>query len=130
MKHSPLFGPRNLFLLFFLLSSCTSLPTHAQQLDKPLQNIDEDISAFAFGPDGRIYYGVRRSFKTKKYELEHDDIWVQEANGKKKRLLQGEKFNRGDVPFSYSVDAFAVSPSGHNIAVQLFTTTVTDDSGK
>jgi hypothetical protein len=130
MKYSPLFGSRNLFLFFFLISSCASLPTRAQQVDKPLQNIDEDISAFAFGPDGRIYYGVRRPFKTKKYDLEHDDIWVQEANGKKKRLLQGEKFNRGDAPFSYSVDAFAISPSGRNIAVQLFTTTVTDDSGK
>lgn len=101
----------------------------AQNLDKPLQNIDDEVTAFKFASDGRVIYSARRTLKTKKYDLQHDDIWLMEANGKRKRLLQGEKFNVGDRPFSYAGDAFAWSPNGRFILAQLFTTTVVDDSG-
>ncbi|HKV25703.1 MAG TPA: hypothetical protein VJN93_14005 [Candidatus Acidoferrum sp.] len=109
---------------FFLSCAC------AQNLDKPLQNIDDEVTAFKFAPDGRVVYSARRTVKTKQYDLQHDDIWLMEANGKRKRLLQGEKFNLGDRPFSYAGDAFAWSPNGRFILAQLFTTTVVDDSGK
>jgi hypothetical protein len=109
---------------FFLFSS------RAQNLDKPLTNIDEDITAFAFDSTGRIVYATHRGFKTKLYDLEHDDIWLQESNGKKRRLLEGQKFNRGNQPFSYIVDSFRWSPNGHLILAQLLTTTVVDESGK
>lgn len=110
---------------------CTVAPAKAQtlDLDKPLVNIDEDISAFAFAPDGRIVYSVRRHFHTKQYDLEHDDIWLQENGGKRRRLLQGEKFTRGNTPFSYTIDSFRWSPNGRVILAQLFTTTVTDERG-
>jgi dipeptidyl aminopeptidase/acylaminoacyl peptidase len=101
----------------------------AQQLDKPLQTIDEEITAFAFAPDGRIVYAVNRGFKTKKYDLEHDDIWIAEANGKKKRIFQGEKFTRGEQPFTYAVDSFKWSPNGRLLLAQLFTTAL-DETGK
>jgi len=110
---------------FFFVS-----PLVAQNLDKPLINIDDDINAFSFAPDGRIVYSVHRNFKTKQYDLEHDDIWLQETNGKRRRLLEGQKFSRGTQPFSYIVDSFRWSPNGHMILAQLFTTTVVDDSGK
>ncbi len=109
---------------FFLFSS------PAQNLDKPLTNIDDDITAFAFDSTSRIVYATHRGFKTKLYDLEHDDIWLQESNGKKRRLLEGQKFNRGNQPFSYIVDSFRWSPNGHLILAQLLTTTVVDDSGK
>jgi len=68
--------------LIYAVVSCCSLPaTRAQDLDKPLQSIDEEITAFAYAPDGRIVYSVNRKFKTKFYDLEHDDIWLQEASG-------------------------------------------------
>ena len=111
---------------FFFFASASL----AQNLDKPLQSIDEEITAFAYAPDGRIVYSVYRKLKTKVYDLEHDDIWLQEANGKRRRLLEGQKFNRGNQPFSYIVDSLRWSPNGHAILVQLFTTTVVDDSGK
>jgi dipeptidyl aminopeptidase/acylaminoacyl peptidase len=120
---------RSLFLLL-LLFSCLSLPARAQELDKPLQTIDEEITAFSFAPDGRIVYSVRRPFKTKLYDLQHDDIWIQEVGSKKRRLLQGDKFSRGNQPFSYTVDSFRWSPSGHILLAELFTTTVIDDTGK
>jgi dipeptidyl aminopeptidase/acylaminoacyl peptidase len=101
----------------------------AQELEKPLNSIDEDITAFAFAPDGRIVYAVNKPFKTKQYDLEHDDVWIQDAGGKKRRIFIGEKFQRGAAPFTYSVNSFRWSPNGHLILAELSTTTV-DESGK
>jgi hypothetical protein len=114
-------------LSFFMFSCCAVPHGRAQDLDKPLQNIDDEITAFSFAPDGRIVYSVRRNIKTKKYDLQHDDIWLQETNGKRRRLLQGDKFTRGDALFSYAVDAFHWSPNGRMILAQLFTTSVVEE---
>jgi hypothetical protein len=121
-------GVKTFLSVLFLI--CFGFSVGAQELDKPLQNIDEEITAFSFAPDGRIVYSVRRAFKTKLYDLQHDDIWIQDAGGKRRRLLQGDKFNRGTQPFSYAVDSFRWSPNGHIILAQFFTTTVIDDTGK
>jgi hypothetical protein len=110
---------------------CCSLPSaKAQNLDKPLQTIDEEITAFAYAPDGRIVYSVYRKLKTKAYDLEHDDIWLQEASGKRRRLLEGQKYTHGNQPFSYLVNSFRWSPNGRMILAELLTTTVVDDSGR
>jgi hypothetical protein len=122
---------RQFCALFCLVCGCCTIPpTRAQDLDKPLQTIDEEITAFAFAPSGGIVYAVRRPYKTKLFDLEHDDLWMQDAGGKRRRLLQGDKFTRGDRPFTYSVDHFRFSPNGRIILAQFFTTTVLDDSGK
>jgi len=122
---------RQLCSLICLVTGCCSLPSaRAQNLDKPLQSIDDDITAFAFAPDGRIVYSVHRSFKTKLYDLEHDDIWLQDAGGKRRRLLEGQKFTRGNQPFSYIGNSFRFSANGRIILAELLTTTVVDDSGK
>ncbi|HXN95880.1 MAG TPA: hypothetical protein VN879_15345 [Candidatus Acidoferrales bacterium] len=103
----------------------------SQNLDKPLQSIDEEVTAFAYAPDSRIVYSVYRKVKTKVYDaLEHDDIWLQDANGKRRRLLEGQKYTRGAQSFSYLIDSFRWSPNGHFILAQLLTTTVLDDAGK
>jgi WD40-like Beta Propeller Repeat len=132
MTRSGLFhGSRALPLwcsLICMLAGICSLPAAtAQDLDKPLQNIDEEITAFGFAPDGRIAYSVRRNIKTKKYDLQHDDIWLQETSGKRRRLLQGDKFNRGEELFSYAVDSFHWSPNGRLFLSQLFTTSVVEE---
>lgn len=113
-------------ILFFLPQRTVSTP---QQLDKPLLNIDEDITAFAFAPDGRIAFSVNRGFKTKKFDLEHDDIWISDSSGKRKRLLEGNKFIRGDQPFTYAVERFAWSPNGKFLLAQLFTSSL-DETGR
>jgi dipeptidyl aminopeptidase/acylaminoacyl peptidase len=101
----------------------------AQDLDKPVQNIDEDITAFGYAPDGRIAYAVNRPFKTKQYDLEHDDIWIQDVGGKRRRIFVGEKFQRGAAPFTYNVNGFRWSPNGRLLLAELFTATV-DETGK
>jgi hypothetical protein len=110
--------------LFFLPS-----PAQAQNLDKPLTNIDEEVTAFAYAPNGNIVFSVRRMFKAKKYDLQRDDIWLLESGGKRKRLLEGQKFTRDEKLFTYQVESFTWSPNGHIIAVQLFTTTMDPDAG-
>lgn len=107
-----------LFLLF------TPLPAaRAQNLDKPLVNVDDDVTAFAYAPDGRIAFSVRRIYKAKKYDLQRDDIFLLDTNGKRRRLFTGEKFTLGDKPFTYLVESFTWSPNGHILAVQLYTIT-------
>src|ERR1700720_4279794 len=122
-------GRTLLFVLVVLAWSGCAAPLHAQELDKPVLNIDEDITAFGYAPDGRIAYAVNRPFKTKQYDLEHDDIWIQDANGKRRRTFVGEKFQRGAAPFTYSVNSFRWSPNGHLLLAELFTATV-DETGK
>src|SRR5712664_1302906 len=117
-------------LVCAVVGCCSVPPAKAQNLDKPLQTIDEEITAFAYAPDGRIAYSVYRHFKTKEYDLEHDDIWLQDAGGKRRRLLEGPKFTRGNRPFSYIVNSFRWSPNGRMILAEFLTTTVVDDSGK
>lgn len=116
------------FVAVLLLIVASSLlcarVTRAQNLDKPVMNVDEEVTAFSYAPDGRIVFSVRRMFKTKKYDLQRDDIWLLETNGKRKRLLDGFKFTHGDKPFTYQVESFTWSPNGHIVAIQLFTTTV------
>ena len=109
--------------IFAGLVPCT-VPAQAQNLDKPVMAVDDEVTAFAYSPDGRIVFSVRRMFKTKKYDLQRDDIFIAESNGKRRRILEGMKFTHGDKPFTYQVESFTWSPNGHIIAVQLFTTTV------
>lgn len=107
-----------------------SRPSKAQNLDKPLREIDEEVTAFSYASDGRIAFSVRRMYKAKKYELQRDDIYMMEPGGKRRRLFTGEKFTPGDKPFTYQVESFTWSPNNRILAVQLFTTSVDVDSGR
>lgn len=107
---------------------CSIPPARGQNLDKPLSSIDEEVTGFSFGPGGRLAYSVYRKLKTKQYDLEHDDLWIQEPGGKRRRILEGQKYTRGNTQFSYLVDSFRWSPNGRYLLVQLMVTTV-DDSG-
>ena len=125
--------------LRFLLALAASLlvvsslplgrPVQAQNLDKTVMTVDEEVTAFAYAPDGRIVFSVRRMFKAKKFFLQRDDIWIVDQGGKKKRIFEGQKFLPEDKPFTYQVESFTWSPNGRIIAVQLFTTTVDVEDG-
>jgi WD40-like Beta Propeller Repeat len=121
----------HLFRLFLFFSIAASVPVslHAQTPEKPLQNIDEDITAFAFAADGRIVYSVNRGFKTKQYDLEHDDVWIQEPGGKRRRIFVGDKFLQGNTPFTYNVNSFRWSPNERRVLAELRVATI-DETGK
>src|SRR5215831_856571 len=123
---------RPVFLALCVLSTlCASLffsrPARAQNFDKAVVTIDEEVTAFAYAPDGRIVFSVLRMFKVKKYDLQRDDIWIMEPGGKRKRIFEGQKFTRDEKLFTYQVESFTWSPNSRVIAVQLFTSTMDVD---
>lgn len=132
----PCFRSRFRWLRYFcslacLVLGCCSLPrARAQDISKPTDTIDDDVTAFAYAPDGRIVYSVRHLFHTKKYDLQRDDIWIREAGGRRRRIFQGEKFTEGDKPFSYIIDGFHWSPNGRLVLVAMNTASMSEDSGR
>jgi Tol biopolymer transport system component len=114
-------------LLFVLaLTLCFPLPSHAQ--GKSLVKIDEDVQAFAIAPDNRIVYSVQHMRRVKKARLERDDLWISSADGKQKKIADGEKLF-ADPLLSYQVQSFAWSPDGRRIAVMMQTAEMTQPKG-
>jgi len=108
---------------FFLFSA------DCRAQENPAFRIDEDISRFAFSGGGRIAYATRHIFSVKKIRLQRDDIWIAEADGKRRRILLGEKFVRGNGPFSYTVRGLRWSTDGAKLAVEMETSEMFNDAG-
>ena len=97
--------------------------------DNPVFKIDDNITRFAYSGNGRIAYATRHVFSVKKIQLQRDDIWISEADGKKRRILLGEKFVRGTGPFSYTVRGLRWSPDSSKLAIDLGTSEMINDDG-
>jgi len=115
-------------IALFVISSL-ACNVRAQNMDRAVMTVDDEVTAFAYAPDGRIVYSVRKMYKAKKYDLERDDIYVLDTGGKHKKLFSGEKFTPGDKPFTYLIEGFTWSPNGKIVAVQMYTTTVDIEDG-
>lgn len=111
-------------LVLLLFFAC-----HVKAQDSPILKIDETVTRFAFSADSRIAYAVRHLFSEKKIQLQRDDIWIAERDGRKRRILQGDKLVRGTMPFSYTVRGFAWSPDGSKLAVDLATSVMINEQG-
>src|SRR3977135_74017 len=120
--------PFGLFAIPFLLVSFFFFVDCRAQ-ENPAFKIDEDIARFAFSGSGRIAFATRHLFSVKKIQLQRDDIWIAETDGKKRRILLGEKFVRGTGPFSYIVRGLRWSPDGSKIAAELGTSEMINDGG-
>jgi dipeptidyl aminopeptidase/acylaminoacyl peptidase len=101
---------------------------HAQ--DKPIATIDLDCRAFAIASDGRIACAAYRLGRSKKYNIERDDIWMVQPNGKRKKIVDGEKLVQSPTPFSYKITRLSFSPDGHILLVEMMTLQVIDAAGK
>jgi dipeptidyl aminopeptidase/acylaminoacyl peptidase len=112
--------------LFVVLFFCYPI---SKAQDNPVLKIDDDITRFAYSTGGRIAYAARHVFSAKKIDLQRDDIWICEPDGKKRRILLGEKFVRGTGPFSYTVRGLRWSPDGHKLAAELATSEMINDDG-
>jgi dipeptidyl aminopeptidase/acylaminoacyl peptidase len=122
---------RSLFLapaaVCFLWLALASVSARAQAT--PLSTVDDDCTAMSFAPDGRLVYAVRHMIRNRLYDLQRDDIWLLGKDGKRRRLINGEKLLPVTVSLSYSVNGFRWSPGGHLIAVELNTIAVLDRDG-
>ncbi len=118
-------------ILFLLL--CLSAPARAQET--PTLTVDETCTAFAYAPDGRIAYAVRHILTTRRLEIQRDDIWLIGQDGKRRRIVSGEKLIQGPrglrdpAPFSYAVQSLRWSPDGTRLTVEMLTSQMINQRG-
>lgn len=96
---------------------------------QPLEAVNETVVAFAWAPDGRLAYAVERVIRVRRIEMQRDDIWLLTPDGKRRRIVNGEKLVQGATPFSYAVRSLRWSADGRRIAAGLLTSQFTDDRG-
>jgi Tol biopolymer transport system component len=113
----------------FLLAMAFLLAATSRAQDNPTFRIEEDITRFAYSAGGRIAFATRHVYSVKKIALQRDDIWIAEPDGKKRRILFGEKFVRGSGPFSYTVRGLRWSPDGSKLTVDLATSEMINADG-
>ncbi|HJY85298.1 MAG TPA: hypothetical protein VKE24_00540 [Candidatus Acidoferrales bacterium] len=124
--------PRPRWLPYLLTFLCFSLPALAQ--DSPTLTVDEQCAAPAYAPDGRLAYAVRRILTSRRLEIQRDDLWLVAADGKRRRIVNGEKLVQGPrgaglVPFSYSIQSLRWSPDGARLTVEMLTSEMVDQRG-
>jgi dipeptidyl aminopeptidase/acylaminoacyl peptidase len=119
------------FLLHLLLAMVPWSPAaHAQEMNKPVMTVDDEVTAFAYALDGRIAYSVRHLYKAKRYDMERDDIFMLEPGGKRRKIFSGEKFSTGDKPITYLIEGFTWSPNSKILAVQMNTIAIDIQDGR
>lgn len=118
-----------LVALPFLLTVILLFFANCNAQENPVFKIDDNITRFAYSGSGRIAYATRHVFSAKKIQLQRDDIWIAETDGKKRRILLGEKFVRGTGPFSYTVRGLRWSLDSSKLAVELGTSEMINDDG-
>jgi dipeptidyl aminopeptidase/acylaminoacyl peptidase len=120
---------RHLILKMLLAACVVSIVTNAalaraQQPPTPRVTIDDDCTALAYAPDGRLAYATRHVFNLQKFQVQRDDIWILEKDGRRRKILNGEKMVRGAEAFSYTITRLRWSPDATRVAAELVTTQV------
>ena len=96
----------------------------ALQAPTPRISIDDDCTAISYASDGRLAYATRHIFNLQKFQVQRDDIWILEKDGRRRKILNGEKMTRGVEAFSYTITRLRWAPDGTRIAAELVTTQV------
>jgi dipeptidyl aminopeptidase/acylaminoacyl peptidase len=83
--------------------------------------VDDDCTTLAYAPDGRLAYSTRHIFNLQKYQLERDDVWILEKDGRRRKIINGEKMGHGAGAFSYTITRLRWSPDSSKLSAQLAT---------
>jgi len=122
---------RQLCSLIALLRGVVPCPQLAPKVStNPSKPSTKTSPPSPYTPDGRIVYSVHRSFKTKLYDLEHDDIWLQDASASTADSSKVRNSVAATNPSATSEILSASPPTAASSFAELLTTTVVDDSGK
>lgn len=113
-----------LFAACIIAITLSAVPAHPQQSPAPRVSIDDDCTALAYASDGRLAYATRHVFNLQKFQVQRDDIWILETDGRRRKILNGEKVTRGAEAFSYTITRLRWSPDGTRVAAELVTTQV------
>jgi dipeptidyl aminopeptidase/acylaminoacyl peptidase len=112
-----------------LLAELLCFAAHANSQENPVTTIDQECMAFAYAPDGKIAYGVRHVLTTRRFEIQRDDIWLMTSDGKRRRIVNGEKLVRSQAPYSYTVQSLRWSPDGSRLTAELLTSEMINEAG-
>ena len=85
----------------------------AVKLPLPRITIDDECTALAYAPDGRLAYATRHIFTVQKFDVQRDDIWILETDGSRRKIVNGEKMARGAAAFSYTITGLRWSSDGN-----------------
>jgi dipeptidyl aminopeptidase/acylaminoacyl peptidase len=110
----------------FLTGGPPALLTSSLPQGAPVIFIGDEVAAFQFSPDGRLAYAIRRTITSRRIEMQRDDIYVLWNEYDKKRIVNGEKLVKGNVPFSYAIQSLRWSPDGSKLTVEMLTSVMTD----
>jgi hypothetical protein len=156
--HSARGGAPRFPLMFFAALSLAALPLIALAEMKPIATFDQDVQAFAISQDNHIIYAVQRMKRIKKLIVEHDDFWVGDVDGKRRKIIDGDKFDPApgseeETPpaepsdeedatdkkgkkhpplppqHSYQVDSLTWSPDGRRVVVKMDTSEMAQPQG-
>ncbi len=122
---------RGLLLALLIGLPGRHLPAQQTEANAPAQRIEEECVAFSWAPESaRLAYAVRRVIRQQRLEMQRDDIWVLSlADGKRRRIVNGEKIVSTRIPFSYTVRGLRWSPDGHRLTAELDTREMVDARG-
>ena len=116
-------------ILISLLFCATLLASPGRAQETPLSTVDEECTAIAYASDGRIALGARHVYNLRQFQVQRDDIFVVGTDGKRKKIVNGEKLVRGAAAFSYTVSSLRWSPDGSKLIAELLTTQMIDSAG-
>ena len=108
-------------LVAMLAAAMLLAPAALRAQAKPILAIDDDCQAFAIGPDNQIAYAVPKIKRIKKQMIERDEIWIATIDGKRRRIVDPDKFMPAPPPSTYIVNSLAWSPDGHKLALSMTT---------
>lgn len=113
-------------LLAAILMCFAPAPRLQAQEQKPLATFNLDCRTFSVSSDGRVACATFRQLKFGHYTIERDNIWILARDGKRKKIVDGERLVTSPTPFSFAINRLAFSPDGHRLTVQMTTDQVTN----
>ncbi|MFZ0821632.1 MAG: hypothetical protein WAM91_16325 [Candidatus Acidiferrales bacterium] len=124
------FLPPVIFSLALLLAFSICSPGPRAQ--SPSDEINLECTAIAFAPDGRLAFSTRHVYTMRSFEIQRDDIWVREKDGRTHKIVNGERLVQGQFaygPFSYAINKIRWSPDGQRLTAELFSSRLVRGGG-
>ena len=96
--------------LIWIISVAFFCSAASAQNSVPRETFDGECTAVAYAPDGRLAYSIRHLFDIRTLQVQRDDIWVVENDGRRRKIVNGERLVQGPAAFSYTITRLRWSP--------------------